>query len=514
MCSIGWIARLSESSNTRTQASKTYLSEVRWTIWEHLVRIIWNLGNRWSKWFWFAHRSEDGFTSHKLYNLEPQEAIDIISQYDWDAMTWHGRYPTSWSKHIWEAWLQPCNHTEREKGWGFSFSFNGNIANSDDIAKGLEKQWFEFKLEWLDTEVLQAAIIREYNQGETDLKVIVENIMEIIDGACNISILDKKGNLIISSDKNWFHPLCWSIKDGFFVYASESSALEAIWCEEIHELGPWEIVQVIEWRIKKSTMREDIEIESTPCVFEKIYFSSPETIIWWKSVAKLRAAMWRKLAFEVSQSMEVDILNSLVVPIPESSRYQANGFAQFFNIWNIPLISKNPDVDRTFLEQIEDIDEKIREKYIFNRDPKLMEMVEWKEIFLVDDSVVRWKTMQWLIKVFTQIYKPKKVHLISASPMVVAPCFYGINMPTIAELMIPQMVEDIYNVLQEELTTIAQNLGGNSLHYLSLNGLSDVLWNEIVIEQMRVEWACAACLTWFYPTEKWKELYDIQKQAA
>jgi len=428
-------------------------------MWEHLVRIMGNLGNRWSKWFWFAYRSEDWFISHKLPNLKSEEGIASITQYDWDAMTSHGRYPTSWNKNIWDAWLQPFTHTEMEKGWGFSFSFNWNIANSDDIASDLENQWYVFKLEGLDTEVLQAAIIREYDRGETDLKTIVENIMEIIDGACNISILDKDGNLIISSDKNGFHPLCWSIKDGFFVYASESSALEAIGCEEIYELGPGEIIQVINGRVLKDTMRDSIETKLTPCVFEKIYFSSPETIIWWKSIAKLRAAMWRKLAYEVSQNIEIDRGNSIVVPIPESSKHQADGFWQFLNIGNIPLIMKNPDADRTFLEQIEDIDEKIKEKYIFNEDPRLMEMVRVKEIFLVDDSIVRWKTMQWLIRVFTEIYKPKKVHLVSASPMVIAPCFYGINMPTISELLIPGMVDDVSKVSQQELREVAKPTG-------------------------------------------------------
>jgi len=514
MCTIGWAIRLSESSVTWSSAPKTYLSELTWSVWEIVRRIIIAGKNRWQKGFGVAYLNESKFKSRKFSDLIHESTEDFFKIFDLDAMIWHGRYPTSWNSELWDEWIQPFTHQEIEKQWGFAFGFNGNIANSDDLKQQLEWEWYSFKLDWLDTEVLQALIIREYNRWETDLKIIVENVIEQIDGACNISILDKSQNLIISSDKNWFHPLSWSVKDGIFVYASESAALEAIWCEEIYELWPWEIVQVINGRVVKNKMRDDIEIKSTPCVFEKIYFSTPETIIWGKSVAKVRAAMWRKLAYEISQNMEIDRWNSLVVPIPESSKHQADGFCQLLNIWNIPLIFKNPEANRTFIEEIDDIDEKIKEKYIFNEDPRLMEMVRGKEIFLVDDSVVRWKTMAWLIRVFTEIYKPKKVHLVSASPMVIAPCFYGINMPTISELLIPNMVDDISNVSQDELHDVAKHLGWDSLHYLSLPWLSDVLWDEITIEQMKVEWACAACLTWFYSTDKWQELYDEQKEAA
>lgn len=422
------------------------------------------------------------------------------------ALIWHSRYPTSGNSSGVEA-LQPFYHEfdkiEQNNSMWFSFSFNGNIVNTQELIDMLERKWYQFKMKWLDTEVLKFLIVDEMNNGNTDLKKILEKVLGMIDGACNISILDRNGNMAIAKDGNDLHPLSWWMVDNKFVFSSESSALTDLWCDNIDFLKAGEIVEVKIWEMPvKSSL--DIKTRKTPCIFELIYFSDRNSSIDNQSVSLKRRRLWEYLAIEEGRD-NIDKENSFVIDVPASSVEQAGGFAD--ELWIKVLkwaINKSPKSGRTFIANKNDIDALVRTKYIFN--PNFRPFIEWKDIFLIDDSIVRGKTMIPLIKYIREQYNPRAIHVRIPSPPVFAPCFYGINMSTPDELIARSVISNPFDIQKEELCQIANQIGADSLRYLSIHGLAKVVWN-IELTQKMVRWACMACLTWLYPTIWWEKKY-------
>lgn len=443
--------------------------------------------------------------SDSITSKEIQEALDNLPS-KLLSVIGHARYPTSWKESGKDS-MQPASSMEFKEVWEhwFSFAFNWNIANAPQIQERLERKWYTFQLDGLDTEVLKVMIIDLVKEWVTDLRDIVQKIMSEIDGSCNIALTNRKWDTIIAKDFNDFHPLYWAVKDGVFLFSSETKPLKWVGCKiyDLHELWAWEYVYVRGW--VKEHWALDGETNPTPCVFEEIYFSDGWSNSRWESMNDIRYAMWRQLARE--EINEVDKENSVVVGVPASSYYQTKGFAEELWISDLTAIIKNPDVNSTFKANKEDIPALVRKKYIFN--PELIPYIEGKDVYLVDDSIVRGSTMYYLVEEFRKFYKPKSIHLRIPSPPVVSWCPYGVNMKSHEELLAPKYIQFYDNPTQEEIQEISEELGSDSLNYLSLGGLVQNSW-DIEVTKNEVKWACMWCLLRKYPTPSWELLHGLK----
>lgn len=74
----------------------------------------------------------------------------------------------------------------------------------------------------------------------------------------------------------------------------------------------------------------------------------------------------------------------------------------------------------------------------------------------MDDSIVRGTTLTHLVQAFSEFYEPAEIHLRIPSPPIVSPCYYGINMAEIKELIAATYFTDIQNPTEEELRLLAQ----------------------------------------------------------
>ncbi|HIP86638.1 MAG TPA: amidophosphoribosyltransferase, partial [Aquifex sp.] len=108
-------------------------------------------------------------------------------------------------------------------------------------------------------------------------------------------------------------------------------------------------------------------------------------------------------------------------------------------------------------------------------------VIKGKRVAIVDDSLVRGTTARRIIKMLRKA-GAKEVHVLIASPSIRFPCFYGIDIPTKEEL--------IANSLSVE--EIANHIGADSLHYLSVEGM---------LKAVKGEGFCTACFTGEYPTK-------------
>ena len=139
---------------------------------------------------------------------------------------------------------------------------------------------------------------------------------------------------------------------------------------------------------------------------------------------------------------------------------------------------RNHYVGRTFIapeQQIRDLDVRIK----FN---PVSGVLEGKRVCVVDDSIVRGTTSRKLAQLLYEA-GAKEVHFRISSPPIISPCFYGIDMPTRAELI------GSHKTVEE----IRAFLGVDSLGYLSIEGM-------LSMHSLPKTSFCTACFSGHYPT--------------
>ena len=113
----------------------------------------------------------------------------------------------------------------------------------------------------------------------------------------------------------------------------------------------------------------------------------------------------------------------------------------------------------------------------------IQEFIEGKRLLFCEDSIVRGTTSRKIVTMVRE-FGAKEVHLrISCAPTI-APCFYGIDMPTRSELI----------ASAKSIGEIRKYLGVDSLGYLSLEGMLSM--NSLPDTSF-----CTACFSGRYPTE-------------
>jgi amidophosphoribosyltransferase len=168
----------------------------------------------------------------------------------------------------------------------------------------------------------------------------------------------------------------------------------------------------------------------------------------------------------------------LVIPVPDSGVSAAIGYAQESGIpFEFGLI-RNHYVGRTFIEP----KQSIRNFGVKIKLNPVREILRDKRIVLIDDSIVRGTTSKKILHVIRSA-GVKEVHVRITAPPIIAPCFYGIDIPTRHELI----------ASTKSVEEICRFIGADSLGYLSL---------EAVLKSVedRKQY-CTACFTDNYPTE-------------
>ena len=472
-------------------------------LWELAINLLrWNR-NRWQDGYWISVLSDWDIQTFKFNDLNKdiQLAIEKIS---WKIVwiIWHARYPTSWWTDTSKEYVQPFE-VKHLKLW-IAFAFNWNIVNAEELAIEIEQsEWIQIKRPILDTNVLKYMILSKVKSWEGDLNKILEYINDKIDWACNIVLLSKDWGFAFSKDRWWFRPLSWEVTNWVLMFSSESSALFKVWWNNKPKFfSAWELVYV-NWSWDKVKQRKLIlnkPVRKASCFFESVYFADSKTFLWWTPSNLHRYRLWCELAN--NETGDFTIEDTVVIDIPSSSLYSAQWFSDTLDLKLLSgIITKNPESWRTFIEGSSTREEKIKQKYIFN--PNLKRFIEWKKVILIDDSIVRWSTMEYLVQAFKEFYNPAEVHLRIPSSAVTSPCYYWINVPDIGELIVRKYFKDVNNPTESELLKLANSFWADSLRYLSI----DWLINAIKVETSKL---CLGCINSKYPTKCWQAEYDRQ----
>ena len=188
--------------------------------------------------------------------------------------------------------------------------------------------------------------------------------------------------------------------------------------------------------------------------------------------------------------------DTIVVPVPDTSKAAADAMAYQLGIPCREGLIRNRYAGRTFIEGGSERKKKASTKYT-----PLREVLNGKRVFLVEDSIVRSTTMRVLLNRIRDFGGAKEIHVRVACPPIVAPCFYGIDMSTIAELFAPKFLDGgpLTAEAQEEM---ARTLGAESLRYLPVESIARATGFD-------TSQLCQGCITGSYPTEWGQQLYQI-----
>lgn len=384
----------------------------------------------------------------------------ILSLLKGDMAIGHVRYSTSGSTFAANA--QPI--VIKYKNGNLALSHNGSLVNADLLRGQLEDQGMIFSTT-TDTEVIAALIARNY---KGDIIKAIQSTMEIIKGSYALTILtDNK--LIGVRDGYGIRPLVLGKLENGYVLASESCALDTVGAQFIRDVRPGEILV-----IDKDGMKSIDHITNLPtkvCLFEHIYFARPDSIIDGISMYKARENAGRILA------KEQPAVADTVLSVPDSGTPAAIGYANESGIpFSIGLI-KNRYVGRTFIQPTQSM----RELGVKLKLNPLKENIKGKRVVMVDDSIVRGTTSRKIVQALRDA-GASEVHVRVSSPPVIGSCRYGIDTPTMEELI----------GANKTVESIREYIGADSLGYLSLEGLLAAVGSK-------GDGFCTACLNGDYP---------------
>ena len=399
---------------------------------------------------------------------------EVLAKLPGELAIGHTRYSTAGDTVLTNA--QPfavaCN-----KG-RIAVAHNGNITNALELRRELEQQGSIFQAS-SDTEVILhlVALSRE----RTLAGALREALLQL-DGAFSLVFL-AQDRIIVARDPYGFRPLSMGqmeLSGGkkCYVFASETCAFDLIGAVYLNEVEPGEMVIAGPEGLTRE--RFVPERPRAQCVFEHVYFSRPDSVVFGRPVQESRELLGRLLARE--HPVEADV----VVPVPDSGVAAAVGYAAESGIPFRHGLIRSHYIGRTFIEP----SQAIRDFGVKLKLNPVRHLLAGKRVVLVDDSIVRGTTSRKIVRMVRQA-GAREVHLRISCPPTRSPCFYGVDTPTKSELI------GANNTVEE----IRRFVGADTLGYLSLAGL-----REAVADRERLEY-CYACYTGDYPTE----LVNIQE---
>lgn len=391
----------------------------------------------------------DVFNQEKLDKLAGNSAIG------------HNRYSTAGTVSLLEAqpFLVTCQHGQ------LAICHNGNLPFAVEERKRLEQAGAIFS-STSDTEVVLHDIARSKTK---DVKEAIAEVLNNVEGAFSMLFLTPD-ELIAVRDPHGFRPLSLARLNDAWVVASETCAFDLIEAEYIRDIEPGEMIV-----IDRDGVRSSFPFEKTAislCMFEHVYFSRPDSIIYGRSVNESRHKMGKQLAVE--HPADADI----VVPVPDSGVAAAIGYAAQSGINYRQGLVRNHYVGRTFIEP----KQSIRSFGVKLKLNPVRHLIEGRRVVLVDDSIVRGTTSKKIVRMVREA-GAKEVHMRISCPPTIASCYYGVDTPHKEDLIASQKsVEEIRRFIEAD-----------SLGYLSLEGM-------LKAAGMSLESSCVACWTSQYPT--------------
>ena len=375
----------------------------------------------------------------------------------------HVRYSTTGSSE-WEN-AQPIVRDDNRQ---LALAHNGNLINAVELHAELRGRDVPFR-STSDSEIIAALLATHPAERIEDA---IAEVVPRLQGAFSTVVMTDEC-VIAFRDPHGLRPLALGVIEDLdgdvYCVASESCAFDLIGAKYLREVLPGEVVTLsargLSTRLVASSERQAF------CVFEYIYFARPDSKMAGTVLQVARARMGELLWAEAP--VEAD----LVIPVPDSGNAAARGLAKAAGLPQDDGFIKNRYVARTFIQP----GQELRRHGLRLKFNPLPEVVAGKRLIVVDDSIVRGNTTRQIVQMLREA-GAAEVHLRISAPPIKHPCHYGIDMSTREEMI----------AHGRSVADVADELGADSLHYLSLAGVYKAVGASR-------DTHCDACFSGVYP---------------
>ncbi len=345
----------------------------------------------------------------------------------------HVRYPTAGRDSAAEA--QPFYVNSP---FGLALAHNGNLTNAAQLKDELFREDLRHINTSSDSEILLNVFAHEL-EAQANLQLTPDHIFRAVAavhrrcrGSYSVTLLIVGYGILAFRDPFGIRPLVYGKRETDegpeHLIASESVALNVLGYDLVRDIEPGEALFVdLNGQVHAQQCAESPR--HVPCIFEHVYMARPDSIMDGISVYRTRLRMGEKLARKILREWpnhDIDV----VIPIPDTSRTAALQMAYAMDLKYREGFIKNRYIGRTFIMP----GQAQRRKSVRQKLNAIDLEFRGKNVLLVDDSIVRGTTSKQIIQMAREA-GASKVYFASAAPPVRYPNVYGIDMPSVHELV-------------------------------------------------------------------------------
>lgn len=322
------------------------------------------------------------------------------------------------------------------------------------LDKENQRLYDKFKAEGFDGVALTNKI-----EDNIDIANVIKEPSKTWDGGFVICGADGSGDIFILRDPNGIRPCFYYLDDEVFVAASERPVIQTamnVRIGDIKELEPGEAIMVS--KHGKVTIKQILpKLDNQKCSFERIYFSRGSDA----DIYKERKLLGKNLTEKILKAVDYDLDNTILSFIPNTAEVAYIGMCEGVDEYEKELqckeILKLDSHAPGFPDKIKEIlNKRVRKEKIAIKDIKLRTFIaegksrnelaahvydvtygqvknDVDNLAIIDDSIVRGTTLkQSIVRILDRLH-PKRIVVVSSSPQVRYPDYYGIDMSRMAE---------------------------------------------------------------------------------
>jgi len=391
-----------------------------------------------------------------LVSASASEFNKISEEYSSPAAIGHVRYSTIGKSNLENA--QPLKVRD------LCIAHNGTISNVEELSKLVGGCTFtpQHSSDTLVAAQRLVSLISEKGNLSSALSVLKNEMV----GSYCFTFLSDDNSVYAARDPRGFRPMVLGQKEenNSYIVASESSALSAVGAKLVRDVKPGELIKFSKNGMETEMFSDDNK--RSHCSFEFTYFAHPTSKMEGTNVYLARKKIGQYLAkkFPIRDA-------DLVIPVPDSARPAALGYAQEIGIpFDEGLIkdrySKKGPL-RSFIEPHQSDRIEIN-RWIF----PITEIIEGKHVIVIDDSLVRGTSSKAIIKALKKS-GAKKISMLITYPPIRFPCYAGIDFPSQEELATYVNGKEIS--LEEIIEKVRSDIGADFLGYNDSENLANAI---------------------------------------
>ena len=344
---------------------------------------------------------------------------------------------------------------------------------------------------------LQGVDITQFIEKNIDMRNVLRTSTPLFDGGYVICGFTGSGEMFSMRDPWGIRPAFWYRDEEVVVVASERPVIQTTFgleAEQIQELAPGQALTVR--NTGEVSLTQIIHpLEKKACSFERIYFSRGSDC----DIYKERKALGEQLTERIDMAVDGDLAHTVFSFIPNTAEVafygMLDGFKKKLNREKVEeLYNLTQDHQPTKEEIQEVLRPYIRSEKVALKDIKLRTFITESNsrnelaahvyditygslvpyvdnLVVIDDSIVRGTTLKESILRILDRLHPRKIVLVSSSPQVRYPDYYGIDMARMEEFIAfraaiellkdnhnSQIITDVYEKCKAQEHTPAEEM--------------------------------------------------------